>query len=288
MRCHGGQLKVREILSELGVRPTKRRGQNFLFESSAASKIVAFARLSKDNSVLEVGPGLGALTEHILSITEKYLFVEVEEKFSEYLIKTFDSLGEHNSYCGSILEASAKDLAERLGVEKFRFVSNAPYSISTDILLWVINNRNSIKDASLLLQKQFAERIAASPGTKEYGSLTVLANAFAECSLGAVFPGSIFHPSADVESRLLKLTFLEKPRVLIPNQAFFEKVVRAAFSHRRKTLLNSINSSPLPLSKEEVAEHLLNCNISSSRRAETLELEEFAALTRSIYQASIV
>jgi len=275
-------LKVREVLSQLGVQPTKKRGQNFLFDPSAASKIVSFAKLSSDEPVLEVGPGLGALTEHLLEITGNYLFVEIEEKFRDYLLERFSMLNSKNAYCGSILDACSSELAAKLGVDKFRLVSNAPYSISTDILLWVLNSKEHVVDASLLLQRQFAERVAASSGTKEYGSLSVLAQMLADCELGGVFPGTIFHPSADVESRLLKIRLLDSPRFEIPSQAIFEKIIRAAFSHRRKTLLNSMNASTLELTKEQLVDHFSKCKISSNRRAETLELEEFALLARSI------
>ena len=148
----------------------------------------------------------------------------------------------------------------------------------------MLSNKSFISDASILLQRQFAERIAAKVGTKEYGSLTVLINAYADCSLGAIFSGDIFHPSAEVESRLLKIDFLEEPRVEIVEQAFFEKVVRSSFSHRRKTLINSMNASNIGFSKEQLLEQMNCCNISSSRRAETLELEEFAALSSGLYK----
>lgn len=275
-------MNVHQTLEALGVRPTKRRGQNFLFQDSAASKIVAFAQLRNDASVLEVGPGLGALTKHLFKQTQHLCIVEVEEKFCDYLLSQHNELSAENIINADILTLSAQEIAKQMGCQRIFLVSNAPYSISTELVLWILKHHAVIEEASLLLQRQFAERLAAPEGGKEYGSLSVTAQMHSELELGPIFPGNIFHPSADVESRLIRIRPLSQAKFPTAGRDLFEKVVRSAFSHRRKTLINSFRASALNIAKAQLETALDECNISASCRAESLTLSQFAELSLAI------
>jgi 16S rRNA (adenine1518-N6/adenine1519-N6)-dimethyltransferase len=275
-------MNIHQTLEALGVRPSKRRGQNFLFQDSAAQRIVSFADIPIEAPVLEVGPGLGALTKHLLAASGKLHLVEVEEKFCQYLISQFEGLSQSQITNADILSLDIQLLKKKLDCEKIVFVSNAPYSISTDIVLWILENREHIGQATLLLQRQFAERLAADSGTGEYGSLSVSAQLFFDLSLGPVFSGNIFHPSAEVESRLIKMIPLGNPRFEIPNHKLFERIVRAAFSHRRKTLINSFDASSFGLDKEQLRAAFKQCGIDEKCRAETLSIKQFAELSVAI------
>jgi len=151
------------------------------------------------------------------------------------------------------------------------------------VCLWIIKNRAHISRACLLLQKEFAERLAAGPGSKAYGSLTVFRNLYADAELGPEVPGTSFYPKAKVASRLIRLTPLSEPRVQIPSEELFEKVVRASFATRRKTLLNCLTAASFFESKDQTREVLESIEIDPIRRAETLSLQEFANLTRAIH-----
>ena len=154
-----------------------------------------------------------------------------------------------------------------------------PYSISSDVILWLIKERLSVKCASLLMQAEFAERISAGPGSKKYGSLSVLRGLYAEADLGPRVKGTAFHPRANVDSLCIKLRFLEEPRCEVHDEAFFEKTVRACFAQRRKKVINSLSSASFIPNKELVADVFSVLEIDDSRRAETLSVHEYALIS---------
>jgi 16S rRNA (adenine1518-N6/adenine1519-N6)-dimethyltransferase len=272
--------ELRRILDELEVRPRKRHGQNFLIDRGSIQNICRFAQVDSTQDVLEIGPGLGAITEHLLTHARCYRAVELEMKFADFLLRSLPALNP-----GDILVQDVRELElslhPQLSGRQWSLVSNVPYSLSSEILLWILRNRRNILQASLLLQREFAERVAARPGGKDYGSLTVLCRLYADAELGPVISGGCFFPSAEVESRLLKLRMLTTPRVALPDEAFFERIVRASFSARRKTVANSLGGSGLFADRDVIQRILERAGIDSRRRAETLDLDEFAALSRA-------
>ena len=181
-----------------------------------------------------------------------------------------------------IRRLDGQTLAQLLGVERFIVASNVPYSISTDVTLWVLKNRSSIVRASLLLQKEFARRLAADPGGREYGSLTVARTLYAEAELGPIIPGDAFVPPTEVESQAIQLVLREAPLIEGIDPERLESVVRTAFGQRRKTLLNSLSRYPGLDSKATLEKILLECGIDPQRRAETLSVEEFGELAKKL------
>ncbi len=272
---------IKSILDSIGVRPSKRRGQNFLLDKDVVRRILNFADVKESDPLVEIGPGLGAMTSLLLD-QEKLLLVELEPHFCEYLIETYPSLTSDNVWYKDVLSSTLEECCAFLGVPRCRVVSNVPYSISSDVILWLIENRRYLSDATLLLQKEYAERIASAEGSKRYGSLSVLRALYANAELGPVVSGSCFHPPAKVESLVLKLEFLKEPRIPVKNEKFFTKIVRTAFNQRRKTLRNSLASGELAIPKETIEDVLGSLDISPGLRAERLSLEQFVAIADAL------
>ena len=274
-------MQARAILSQLNVNPSKRRGQNFLLNDSIAESLVRRMNLSSDATVLEIGPGLGAITRFLVEAVQSLYVVDIEEEFCRHLRQHLPKLSAEKVLCRDI--CGLELVNDIPGTEQLIIVGNVPYSISTDIVLWLIKNRQQISRASLLMQREFAERLSAEPGGKEYGSLTVFCRVYADTSLGTVIQGSEFYPSAEVESQVIDFKFLPTPRLSV-DEKLFERVVRASFSARRKTLLNCLLRGGLgvPVSREDITRALESVGINPTRRGETLTISEFEKVTGAL------
>lgn len=268
-------MRIKDKLRSIDVRPSKGRGQNFLIDSSVIDAIVAAGAISPGEKIVEIGPGLGALTAEI----RKYgnvTTIEVEEKFCEVLREQFPDI---NVLHSDVRAVDFKSLGDKLLV-----FGNLPYIFSTDIIFHLILYRTVVNRAVLLLQKEFAERLASPPGSKVYGSLSVACQLWADVILGPKVKGASFHPPTQVESRIVTLKFLDGPRFPIEDPLWFEKVVRASFSQRRRMVHNSLLSGGFL--RENVEEALESCGINGTRRAETLSIEEFVKLSSALYIAT--
>lgn len=264
--------QIKAALADLGVHPSKGRGQNFLFDVAAVTDALRFSRIAPDEHVLEIGPGLGVLSGALASSGRSYCAIEVEERFC---VRLRNELG-CEVVCEDVRKIDLKADA-RFNDRQWVVVSNVPYSISTEVILWILSNRTKISRACLLLQREFAERVAATPGTREASALTLHCALYSDVRLGRTVSGSCFFPAADVESALLEFRLLPEPRVKV-NEPLYEQVVRAAFGQRRKTLANSLSGAVSLGEKERVAEALASAGIDPKRRAETLTVEEFCRL----------
>jgi 16S rRNA (adenine1518-N6/adenine1519-N6)-dimethyltransferase len=259
-----------DVLKRLGVTPSKGRGQNFLIDASAIATVLEFAHVSRSENVVEVGPGLGAISDGLR--TDKLTLIELEPLFAEELKKR----GFKDVIQGNALEV---DLAT-LGPE-ITLVSNVPYSISTDFTMWLFRNSRSLKRASLLFQREFSARLAAEPGSRSYNSLTVLRARYCTAELGPVIPRQAFYPEPAVESQLIALDFTSAEIQLGELCADdFEKFVRTAFSQKRKTLSNTL--LPLFNSKEEIYRFLEQNGLSRTTRAEEIPPQGFVELSRKL------
>jgi 16S rRNA (adenine1518-N6/adenine1519-N6)-dimethyltransferase len=264
--------RQKDTLKNLNVRPTKERGQNFLINPEVPRSIVAFANFPADAKVVEIGPGTGALTE-LLSGFKDLTLIEIEPNFCEHLAQKFPHARIVNQ------DVRVVDLAA-LG-QGLHVFGNIPYVFSSEIVFHLIKHRSAVSQAVMMTQKEFAERIAANTSTRAYGSISVSAQLFADIELGPIVSGDSFHPPTEVESRVMKLTFRKEPRAHVPDYDFFQVVVRASFSQRRKKLINSLMSQGR-WSKEVVLAALEKAGISPDVRAETLSVEAFAALTAAL------
>lgn len=265
-------MKAKNILARVGVRPQKSRGQNFVTNPEAIAKIIEFAKPQAEETIIEIGPGLGALTEALAQVATLSV-IEIEPEFCSLLRAKFPGIKVYNADVRLFdFAAVGKDLT---------VFGNIPYSFSSEIVLKLLASRASIKRVVLMLQKEFAQRLAAKPGTKAYGSLSVACQLWAETRIGPIISGTSFHPRANVDSLLIEFLFLPEPRVPVPDPAWFERVVRACFTERRKQLKNSLRASgQFPV--ELINQALDAANIDPMRRAETLTIEEFANLAAQL------
>lgn len=260
--------KTRDVLRDLQVRPSKERGQNFLIRPDIVESIVAFGDPPVGMHLVEIGPGTGALTEHLIK-AEKLTLIEIEPNFCAHLRERFPHAQIINQDVRSV------DFAQ-IGPALFVF-GNIPYVFSTEIIFRLIDFRHVVKHAVLMVQREFAERLAAPPGGRDYGSISVAVQLYANVELGPIVPGNAFHPPTAVESQVMKLSFLPNPRVEVGDPKHFETVVRSAFSQRRKKLINSLLSRGR-WNKETILSGLSSASISPDVRPEQLSLEDFARL----------
>jgi len=266
--------EVASELKQLGVSPSKGRGQNFLTDKNAVREVLDFSELSGNDTVVEVGPGLGALTYELASRFPNLHLIEVEPEFGRKLKEELKV---------PVIEQDIRNVSlNELFTTKVSVISNVPYSISTDFSLWLFRESALINSASLLLQKEFAERLAANGNSRAYGSLSVLRAIYASATLGPVIPASAFHPAPRVESQLIRLDF-NSPEIKLGalDQSKFEKFVKACFSQKRKTLSNSLTT--LFESKAEATAFIAENNLESNIRAEQLSPKELLRLANSYW-----
>ncbi len=267
--------KTKTVLKELGISPHRSRGQNFLCDNSALLEILEFLSLAQETPVLEIGPGLGVLTKELLNNQRSYLGVEIEGGFVSYLKRALP-LKDEQILQSDIRKVELEKISP-LG-KRWTVVGNIPYSISTDVLFWVLENRKIISRACLLFQKEFAARVAASPNSRAYGIPSIKRELYAECKLGPIISGDKFFPETKVDSQMIEL-IPRKDEPHVSDFKLFDTILRASFAQRRKTLLNSLSQAHCSPKKEELAKLLLELGIDPKRRAETLSLQEFLRLT---------
>ncbi|MCX5687395.1 MAG: 16S rRNA (adenine(1518)-N(6)/adenine(1519)-N(6))-dimethyltransferase RsmA [Candidatus Omnitrophica bacterium] len=260
--------EVKSILREYNIRPSKRFGQNFLIDQNIKNKVIESIQLKKEDIVLEIGPGLGALTEDLSKKTRTLIAVEKDKRLHSFLLNKI-GLGLINE---DILKYEFKDMSSKLIV-----VGNLPYSISSPILNKLIDNRIYIKSLYATVQAEFGERIVALPGTKNYGSLSCYVQFYGDPRILFKIPRGAFFPIPEVDSCFLKIDF-EKQLDSSINQGLLFKIIRSSFEKRRKTILNSLASSGIFKSKDDVLFCLTKACISPTRRPETISLQEFVRL----------
>lgn len=264
--------EARRSLKRVGVRPSKQFGQNFLQDESVLREIVEFGAANESNSLVEIGPGLGALTAKLAHFPNLTL-IELERRFCDELSKRFPH--------AKIVQADAREFDYSSIGSGLLVFGNLPYSFSTEIIFQLVKHAKSIKRAILMLQREFAERLAAKPGGRDYGVLSVSAQLHADIELGSIVSGDSFYPTTQVDSRILRLTFLPALRYEIKNLDWFNKVVRASFVQRRRKLLNSLKASGM-FEQEQILKALSESGIEAGRRAETLSIPEFMKLAESL------
>lgn len=270
----------KKILRSRGLRPRKKLGQCFLQDRNVLEKIVAMADVDRDGTVVEIGAGTGALTERLSEVSGRLLAVEVDPRMADILRERFRDRGNVEIIHRDVLSFDFSLLAEEAGGGGITVVGNLPYSLSTPILFHLLEHRKQIRTAVLMFQKELAARLAASPGTKEYGIPSVLVAAFASVTRRLDVPATCFYPVPRVHSRVLRFDFLEDPPFPLGEEEHFAAVVRASFASRRKTIFNNLKGLSLEMSGEsDLGTLLLAAGIDPGRRAETLSPAEFGRLS---------
>jgi len=258
-----------------GYKTKKRFGQHFLHDQSVIDKIITAAELSPKQEVVEIGPGLGVLTDRLLAETSQVHVMEIDRDLIERLEARQDS--HLTVHAGDVLKT---DWGKLLPQPPYILVANLPYNISSQIVFKLLDHRPMFQRMVLMFQREVGERLVAEPGGKDYGILSVLCQLWYDIKVVALVKPGAFNPPPKVDSIVLKFSPLLQPRVDPVDEAFFRQVVKASFTQRRKTLRNSLQASGFK--QVEVAEALAASGIDPSRRGETLQLAEFSALTRAL------
>lgn len=262
----------------------KKFGQNFLIDAHVIEKIIAAAEIGKDDVVLEIGPGIGTLTQYLCEAAGDVVAVEIDRNLIPIL--TADTCKDYTNLKvinGDIMKTDIPGLLAEYGSRPVKVVANLPYYITTPILMKLLEDRLPIASITVMVQKEVAERMETGPGSKDYGALSLAVQYYAQPYLAANVPANCFMPRPNVGSAVIRLTLHEKPPVQVKDEKFMFTLIRASFNQRRKTLVNGIGNAPeTGCTKEQVAEALARLNLSATIRGEALTLQEFAALADAL------
>lgn len=267
------------ILHRFKLRADKKLGQNFLIDETVVRRIVEAAELTPEDTVLEVGPGIGTLTQGLAESGADVVAVELDKRLLPVLDVTLEGYDNVRIVNGDILQV---DIMEQVQKPDFKCCANLPYYITTPIIFAILEKRLPMERLVVMVQKEVAERMAAKPGSKDYGALSVAIQYFTEPEIAFIVPPSSFIPAPSVDSAVIVCKRRSTPPVEVCDENLFFRVVKAAFSLRRKMLSNSLKN--MGIKGEQVNKWLELAGVDGKRRAETLSLEDFAALTNTFAQ----
>lgn len=278
--------KTKEILARHGFTLKKSLGQNFLTEPNILHKIVEVADITPASNVIEVGPGIGALTEHLAQNAAQVLAFEIDGRLLPILADTLQEytnvmIRNQDVLQTDLVQISQENFTQQLPI---KVVANLPYYITTPIMMHFLESALPVAEMIVMVQKEVAERINAEPGTKAYGSLSIAVQYYMETEISFIVPKTVFVPQPNVDSAILKLTRRSYPKVRVSNEQAFFELIRSAFQLRRKTLWNNLQHhyGKDPAMKSWLQTSLTQAGIDPSRRGETLSLEEFAQLSNTM------
>lgn len=279
-------IRTKEILEKHGFSLKKSLGQNFIIDPNILVNIVAAAGLTKEVNVVEVGPGIGALTEHLARASKEVVAFEIDDRLLPVLADTLSPYHNISIIHSDVLKANLKEvLATKIDLEEpLMVVANLPYYITTPIIMYFLESEVRIDALVIMMQKEVAERITARPGTKAYGSLSIAIQYYMEAEIAFIVPKTVFVPQPNVDSAIIKLTRRATPSVKVKDETIFFQVIKAAFVQRRKTLWNNLLTryGKTDGIKEKLIKALEVAEIDPKRRGETLDLAEFGRLSDAI------
>lgn len=273
-----------EIIRKYEFTFQKKFGQNFLIDAHVLDKIIAAADITKADVVLEIGPGIGTMTQRLAEAAGKVIAVEIDNNLIPILNDTLSSHSNVTIINGDVMKLDLKELQNEYSPDRgIKVVANLPYYITTPIIMGLFESKVELASVTVMVQKEVADRMKAGPGSKDYGALSLAVQYYAEPYIAANVPQNCFMPRPNVASAVIRLTRHKEVPVRVNNEKLMFRIIRAAFNQRRKTLQNCIsNSEELPYSKEDVAYVLNEMNLSESIRGEALTLEDFAEFTNII------
>ncbi|MED9805492.1 MAG: 16S rRNA (adenine(1518)-N(6)/adenine(1519)-N(6))-dimethyltransferase RsmA [Lachnospiraceae bacterium] len=258
----------------------KKYGQNFLIDSHVLEKIMDAAEIGKDDCVVEIGPGIGTMTQYLAERAGEVVAVEIDKNLIPILTETLADYKNVSIINEDILKVDLNCIVEeKNGGRPVKIVANLPYYITTPIIMGLFENHVPVKSITVMVQKEVADRMQVGPGTKDYGALSLAVQYYAKPEIVAIVPPNCFIPRPNVASAVIRLTCHEKKPVEVKNEKGMFALIRASFNQRRKTLANSLsNAQNLSLTREQVTEALESMQLSPTIRGEALTLEQFAAL----------
>ncbi|MBQ9984266.1 MAG: 16S rRNA (adenine(1518)-N(6)/adenine(1519)-N(6))-dimethyltransferase RsmA [Lachnospiraceae bacterium] len=258
----------------------KKFGQNFLIDSHVLDKIIAAAGVTKEDVVLEIGPGFGTMTQYLAEVAKEVIAVEIDKTLIPILHETLADYDNVTIINEDILKVDiAKLVEEKNGGKPIKVVANLPYYITTPIIMGLFESHVPLDNITVMVQKEVAQRMQAGPGTKDYGALSLAVQFYAEPYIVANVPPNCFIPRPGVGSAVIRLTKWENPPIAVKDESFMFSLIRASFNQRRKTLQNSLVNGGIQVTKEQVVSALGQMEISETVRGEALTLEQFAKLS---------
>lgn len=273
------------VISKYGFAFRKKFGQNFLVDTNMLEKIISSAEIEEDDCVLEIGPGIGTMTQYLAERAGKVVVVEIDSDLIPILKDTLQDYDNVEIINQDILKVDLNHLVETYNDGKpIKVVANLPYYITTPIIMNLLEKKVPLKSITIMVQKEVAERMQVGPGTKDYGALSLAVQYYARPEVVVTVPPECFMPRPKVASAVIRLSLYEEPPVKVNQPDHMFRLIRASFNQRRKTLVNGLcNDSSLHLTKEKVVEALQAMNLSETTRGETLTLEQFAELADRLY-----
>ena len=276
----GNPQKTIEVIQKYEFAFQKKFGQNFLIDTHVLDKIISAAEITKDDLVVEIGPGSGTMTQYLACAAREVVAIEIDKMLIPILQDTLSAYDNVTIINEDVLKVDLNKLAEEKNSGRpVKVVANLPYYITTPIIMGLFENHVPLHSITIMVQKEVADRMRMGPGTKDYGALSLAVQYYAEPYLVANVPPNCFMPRPNVGSAVIRLTVHEKPPVTVRDESLMFRLIRASFNQRRKTLANGLNNSPeLHYSKEQIAEAIEKLGTSPSIRGEALTLEQFARL----------
>ena len=258
----------------------KKFGQNFLIDTHVLDKIIRAAEIGSNDCVLEIGPGIGTMTQYLACAAKKVIAVEIDRALIPILEDTLDGFDNVRVINEDVLKVDIAELAEKEnGGKPIKVVANLPYYITTPIIMGLFENHVPLKSITVMVQKEVADRMQVGPGTKDYGALSLAVQYYAKPYIVANVPPNCFMPRPKVGSAVIRLERYEEPPVRVRDEKLMFRIIRASFNQRRKTLVNGLNNSPeLNFTKEQIGEAVTRLGRGVSVRGEALSLQEFAQL----------
>ena len=280
MATLGNPQETIAVLQKYGFNFQKKFGQNFLIDTHVLDKIIAAAEIGPDDFVLEIGPGIGTMTQYLAESAREVVAVEIDKNLIPILADTLSAYDNVTVINDDILKVDIQKLAEeKNGGKPIKVVANLPYYITTPIIMGLFESEVPLDSITVMVQKEVADRMQTGPGSKDYGALSLAVQYYAEPYIVANVPPNCFMPRPAVGSAVIRLTRYEEKPVQVKDAAFMFKLIRASFNQRRKTLQNGLhNSSELQIPKEKVVQALEEMGLPASVRGEKLDLAQFARL----------
>lgn len=275
-----------QVLEKYGFNFQKKFGQNFLIDSNILDKITDAAEITKDDLVLEIGPGIGTMTQYLCEKAGKVIAVEIDSNLIPILADTLSEYDNVSVINEDVLKVDiAKIAKEQNGGRPIKVVANLPYYITTPIVMGLLEGDAPIASITVMVQKEVADRMQVGPGTKDYGALSLAVQYYSSPKVICQVPPECFMPRPNVGSSVIKLDIYEKPPVSVKDSKGMFKLIRAAFNQRRKTLPNAVSNAGLGISREKCAEALKKLGLSETIRGEALTLTQFSELSDELFNA---
>lgn len=284
----GNPTRTLAVINKYDFAFQKKFGQNFLIDANILENIISAAEITKDDFVLEIGPGIGTMTQYLCESAREVVAVEIDKMLIPILEDTLSEYDNVTVLNQDILKVDIKALAEeKSGGRPIKVVANLPYYITTPIIMGLFESHVPMESITIMVQKEVADRMQVGPGTKDYGALSLAVQYYADAKIMLEVPPTCFMPKPNVGSAVIKLTRHVEPVVELVDEKLMFKIIRASFNQRRKTLVNGLKNSPeLDFTKEQIITAIINIGKDENIRGEKLTLQEFAALSNEFSKIS--